>query len=324
MNIYDISEMAGVSIATVSRVLNGSKKVSEATRRKITDIIEETGYSPVTGRQKSKPHSRSVGILCTTLLFGSNAVIAEKLIRKLNAAGFECDFMLCGTNPADKRRAVEHFTRKKINALIIQGADFMEYEAADNSFISAAASFFPVILLNAFLEAPGVYCAFCDMASAVKTVTESLIKKGIKHPLFLFPSMADHYILMLEAFKNTCASNGIDCKPEYVHLCPNAKSAKDYVGSLLENGLPADAAVTADAASAGAVIHAANEAGMSIPKDFETVGFGADSLISPFPFTTVCCREEEICSHAVNCVTNISKGVENATLTVFPALIAKP
>lgn len=323
MNIYDISEMAGVSIATVSRVLNGSKKVSDATRRKILDIIEETGYSPGTGRHKAEPRVRTVGILCTTLLFGSNAVTVEKLMRKLSAAGFETDFLLCGTNPAAKRRAVECFTRKKINALIIQGADFMEYEAADNSYIAAAASSFPVILLNAFLEAPGVYCAFCDLASAVKTVTETLIKKGKKHPLFLFPSMSDHYILMLEAFKNTCSANGIDCQPEYVHLCPDAVSAKAYVSSLLENGVPVDAAVTADAASANAVLCAASESGLSVPEDFETVGFGADGLYSSSSSVSVCCREEEICAHAVNCVTNLSKGLETATLTVFPALISK-
>ena len=46
MNIYDISEKAGVSIATVSRVLNGSDNVSEKTRKKVEAIMKETGYMP--------------------------------------------------------------------------------------------------------------------------------------------------------------------------------------------------------------------------------------------------------------------------------------
>ena len=46
MNIYDISRLAGVSIATVSRVLNGSDKVSDATRQKVLDIMEQNGYTP--------------------------------------------------------------------------------------------------------------------------------------------------------------------------------------------------------------------------------------------------------------------------------------
>ncbi len=46
MNIYDVSQMAGVSIATVSRVLNGSPKVSEKTKEKVIRVMEEMGYTP--------------------------------------------------------------------------------------------------------------------------------------------------------------------------------------------------------------------------------------------------------------------------------------
>lgn len=325
MNIYDISARAGVSIATVSRVLNGSRKVSETTRRKIMDIIEETGYAPGTGRGKNKPKVRRVGILCTTLMSYHNAVTVEKLIHKLGTAGYETDLMLCGTEPAKKRRAVELFTDKKISALIIQGVDFMEYGSADNSYIAAAASFFPVILLNALLEAPGVYCAFCDLASAAQNAADVLFKKGRKNPVFLFPSMSERYMNMLEAFKNACAANGVECPPEYVHICPDAESAGAYVRTLLDGGFSVDAAITADAASANAVLCAAAKAGLTLPEDFEAVGFtpeSADFLF--FPFTSVNCRAEEICNHAADCVARLFKGEDAATLTVFPAIIQKP
>lgn len=46
MNIYDISRHAGVSIATVSRVLNNSPHVSEETRRKVMKVIDGCGYVP--------------------------------------------------------------------------------------------------------------------------------------------------------------------------------------------------------------------------------------------------------------------------------------
>ena len=46
MTIYDISKKAGVSIATVSRVLNGSGKVSEKTKEKVLAVMEESGYTP--------------------------------------------------------------------------------------------------------------------------------------------------------------------------------------------------------------------------------------------------------------------------------------
>ena len=46
MNIYDVSKKANVSIATVSRVLNGNPNVSDKTRAKVMDVIEQLGYTP--------------------------------------------------------------------------------------------------------------------------------------------------------------------------------------------------------------------------------------------------------------------------------------
>ena len=46
MNIYDISKLAGVSIATVSRVLNGSEKVSQKTKEKVLAVMDEVNYTP--------------------------------------------------------------------------------------------------------------------------------------------------------------------------------------------------------------------------------------------------------------------------------------
>lgn len=47
VNIYDVSKKAGVSIATVSRVLNGNPNVSEKTRARVLEVMEELGYTPM-------------------------------------------------------------------------------------------------------------------------------------------------------------------------------------------------------------------------------------------------------------------------------------
>lgn len=65
MTIYDISKKAGVSIATVSRVLNGSDKVRPATRKKVMDIIEKYDYTPNAFARGMGLHSvQTIGILC--------------------------------------------------------------------------------------------------------------------------------------------------------------------------------------------------------------------------------------------------------------------
>ena len=65
MTIYDISEKAGVSIATVSRVLNGSANVSEETRQKVLDVIEKYEYTPnAFARGLGLNTMRTIGIMC--------------------------------------------------------------------------------------------------------------------------------------------------------------------------------------------------------------------------------------------------------------------
>lgn len=63
--IYDISSRAGVSIATVSRVMNGSPKVSAKTKERVLQVIEECGYEPnAFARGLGTGSMRTIGILC--------------------------------------------------------------------------------------------------------------------------------------------------------------------------------------------------------------------------------------------------------------------
>ena len=66
MNIYDIANRANVSIATVSRVINNSPKVSEKTRKKVLDIVDELGFTPnVFARGLGLNTMKTIGILCS-------------------------------------------------------------------------------------------------------------------------------------------------------------------------------------------------------------------------------------------------------------------
>ena len=66
MNIYDVSKKAEVSIATVSRVLNGNPNVSEKTRAHVLEVMEELGYKPnIFARGLGLNTMQTIGIMCT-------------------------------------------------------------------------------------------------------------------------------------------------------------------------------------------------------------------------------------------------------------------
>ena len=77
MNIYDVSKKAGVSIATVSRVLNGNPNVSEKTRNKVLSIMNELGYTPnIFARGLGLNTIKTIGIMCSDSsdLYLANAI----------------------------------------------------------------------------------------------------------------------------------------------------------------------------------------------------------------------------------------------------------
>ena len=88
MNIYDISKKAGVSIATVSRVINGSTNVSPKTKEKVLSIIEEVGYTPnAFARGLGLNTMQTIGILCADSSdpYMANAIYyLEKELRSYN------------------------------------------------------------------------------------------------------------------------------------------------------------------------------------------------------------------------------------------------
>ena len=91
MNIYDISRRAGVSIATVSRVLNNSPHVSENTRKKVMAVIEGTGYVPnAFARGLGLNTMKTIGLLCPD---ASDPYLSQALTyleRAFRQQGYDC------------------------------------------------------------------------------------------------------------------------------------------------------------------------------------------------------------------------------------------
>ena len=88
MTIYDISEKAGVSIATVSRVLNGGKNVREQTMEKVLAVIQECGYTPnAFARGLGLNTMKTIGFLCadSSDMYTAKAIFyLEQLLRENN------------------------------------------------------------------------------------------------------------------------------------------------------------------------------------------------------------------------------------------------
>jgi DNA-binding LacI/PurR family transcriptional regulator len=168
MNIYDVSEHAGVSIATVSRVLNGNPNVSEKTREKVLKVMDELGYTPnVFARGLGLNTMKTIGIMCSDSSDPYLAGAIYYLERGLRAHGYDAILCCTGYDLDAKQKYFDLLRSKRVDAIILAGSKFVEMRAKDNAYIIEAASDLPIMLVNGFLEGENIYSTVCDDHAAV-------------------------------------------------------------------------------------------------------------------------------------------------------------
>ena len=132
MNIYDVSRKAGVSIATVSRVLNGSPNVSERTRTLVLEIMEQLGYTPnVFARGLGLGSIQTIGIMCSD---SSDPYLSHAIYYlEQGLRGFGYDSILCctGSSLETKQKYFDLLRSKKVDAMILAGSKFVENRPED-------------------------------------------------------------------------------------------------------------------------------------------------------------------------------------------------
>ena len=177
INIYDVSKKAGVSIATVSRVLNGNTRVSEKTRDKVINAMKELDYTPnVFARGLGLNTMKTIGIMCidSSDIYLANAVYyLEQELRKYNY-----DSILCctGKDYNNKKNYLELLLSKRVDGIILAGSQFVENTSEhNNDYIINAAKDVPIVLVNGYLDAANIYSVMCNDEEAVYNATKLLI-----------------------------------------------------------------------------------------------------------------------------------------------------
>ncbi|MER2024983.1 MAG: LacI family DNA-binding transcriptional regulator, partial [Eubacteriales bacterium] len=162
VNIYDIARMANVSIATVSRVMNHSGKVSEKTRKKVEKIMEEIDYTPNAFAQGLGLNTmHAVGILVPTIADTFMAVSVDYLEKKLAEEGYNCILSCSGFELEGKKLQTKVLLSKHIDALILVGSTYAgrSGDPEETEYIREAALKVPVFTINCNIEGENVYSA---------------------------------------------------------------------------------------------------------------------------------------------------------------------
>ncbi len=290
LTIYDISQKAGVSTATVSRVLNGSGNVSPSTQEKVMAIIEKYDYIPnAFARGMGLRSLKTIGILCadSSDLFAAKAIYL--LEQELQASGYESLLCCTGYNLGVKKNYLNLILSKKVDSIILVGSNFIAPTKLENEYIADAASQVPIMLLNASYNHPNVYSILCDDYNAMYEATSSMIDSGINDILYLYNSESYSGIKKLKGFQDAWQEKlGRACTD---HACfyrgkpDSIPDIADFVKQTADKGLSFHGVIAADDSLAIGAMKYAQQKGLRIPEDISVIGYNNSVL-------TNCCSPE--------------------------------
>ncbi|MCW9017770.1 MAG: LacI family transcriptional regulator, partial [Kangiellaceae bacterium] len=172
--IYDVSVLAGVSLATVSRVMNNNAKVSEKTRQKVLAAMEELGYRPNTIAQSlASNRSNSVGILVSELYGYFYSAMLSGIEKELRRAGKHVIIAAGHSNKSDEVDGIEFLISRSCDALILH------VEAVSDDFlIELSKTNTPFVLINRQVESLSSNCIVLNNEQGGYLATKAILEQG--------------------------------------------------------------------------------------------------------------------------------------------------
>lgn len=327
MNIYDVSEKANVSIATVSRVLNGNPNVSEKTRARVMEVMDELGYTPnVFARGLGLGTIQTIGIMCSDSSDPYLAHAIYYLERELRSYGYDSILCCTGSSLETKRQYFDLLRSKKVDAIILAGSKFIEMKAKDNSYILDASRELPIMLINGYLDGDNIYCTLCDDRMATHQATSKLIASGCRNILYLFTSYSYSGTNKMKGYRDALTDQGLPVREEYIHHCSkNVLAARDLLLSLHKSSLAFDAVLTSDDTLAVGAVKYAHAVGRSIPDDLSIVGYNNSiyAVCTDPELTSVDTKVEALCTSTVTTLMGVFNGGNVPSRTTIAADLIK-
>jgi DNA-binding LacI/PurR family transcriptional regulator len=322
--LADIAKQAGVSEATVSRVLNGRPGISEATRAAVLTALDVIGYERPTHLRGRR--ARMVGLVVPELQNPIFPALAEVVAGALAQRGFNA--VLCTrTGSMSEAEYVEMLLERQVSGMIFAGGQYAEADAPHEHYNRLLQLRLPVVLVNAAADHLDFPRVSTDDAVAMEQAYSHLAHLGHER-IGLILGPRDHVpsLRKLAAFEAVASRVGATLLDELVERTRfSLEGGHSAASKLIGRGVTAIVCAS-DPLALGA-IRAARRAGLSVPVDLSVVGYDDSIFMSCTdpPLTTVRQPIEAIGRAAVELLTGQIEGSPVSAEELFfePEIIAR-
>ena len=299
-SIKDVAALAGVSPATVSRVMNGTAKVDPDKKARVLQAIEETGFVPnEAARTLFRKSAKIIGLIVPSIRNPYFTELAAHVDALSTANGYRPFLCNTGYDPEKERAAVQMLVSMNADAIIIASCSEHIKELLNNCPI-------PVVALDAMLYGANVEaCIFCDYYWGGRMATEHLLECGcknivcIKGPQYRYSAQSRYRGYLDVCMEHGLTEQAVECDYDF-------NQGLAMTEELLKRFPQVDGIIACNdivAISTYKVLHNHN---IPVPEKIQLIGFddiSFSSLLSP-ELTTICQPVREMAEKAVELIVN--------------------
>jgi LacI family transcriptional regulator len=184
MKMDDIAKLAGVSIATVSRVINEPEKVKPETRERVQQIMTKTNFvANAVARGLVVNSMKTIGVLVADIRDLYFSTVTYNIEREFTKLGYNVILSNTGGELGEKKKYLRVMLEKQVDGLILVGSVFKE--RSGNEHILTASESVPIVTVNSFLEGHNIYSVLCDDFQGIKDTVNYLVKLGHQDIFYL-------------------------------------------------------------------------------------------------------------------------------------------
>ncbi len=272
VTIKDVAKRAGVSISTVSRVINDSKPVTDEVKQKVIDVIKETGYIPnPLARSLVTKKSQLIGVIVPEV---SDSFVSEILngIEEV-AKMYDYEILLANTY-SDKEQELKSINL--LRAKQVEGIVMVCWKVEEDHINYIQNCNIPATYISKTARDYDIHTVSTSNKEATYDMTKYLIDKGHKDIAFIMTSKDDTTLEMerLAGYEQALKEKNMEVNQKLIKYGDvGYEDGYDSMKELLDEGIvPHAAFVTGDEAAIGA-INAACDAGYRVPEDISVAGF---------------------------------------------------
>lgn len=278
-NIKDVAKLSGVSVATVSKVVNGYPNVAPKTREKVLKVIKETKYFPNSvARGLVKGRSNALGIFLTPGMvshpYFANVLAGMEVA--LKGCGYDLIYMAQVAWGDSEYSFVRHCMSRNVDGVVVFG-----FQRDDLNLDELIEEEMPTIFVDMDMKGRRAGYVCSDNQHSIEQAVDYLYELGHRKIAFL-SGMLDSFVgrMRHEGYQQALQKHKLPYKDEFVGMTDFTKeSGYDAMQKLLkQNELPTAVVCSSDMSAIGA-IDAIRSAGYSVPDDFSVIGFDDIPLV---------------------------------------------